>query len=139
VSASFIIDCSMTMAWCFPDEATVKSSQLLDRLEAETVLVPSLWFLEVTNVLAIAERRKRITAVKADQFLSLLDNFDIEVDDTAAGRAFHHLLLLCRSHRLTSYDAVYLDLAMRRNLALASLDDDLRREAKALGVKLLGK
>jgi predicted nucleic acid-binding protein len=139
MSAAFIIDCSMTMAWCFADEATPKTSQVLERLETESVLVPSLWFFEVGNVLAMAEKRKRIRAAKSDQFLSLLAALKIEVDDQAPGRAFAHLLPLCRSHGLTSYDAVYLDLATRCQLPLASLDDQLRRAAKAVGVKLLGK
>ena len=139
MSAAFIIDCSMTMAWCFADEATPKTSQVLERLDKESVLVPSLWFFEVTNVLAMAEKRKRITAEQSDQFLSLLTALEIEVDEQASGRAFAHLLALCRSHGLTSYDAVYLDLAMRRRLPLASLDAQLRRAAKAIGVKLLGK
>ena len=139
MSAAFIIDCSITMAWCFPDEATPDSSKLLDRLESETALVPAHWFLEVTNVLAMAEKRKRITAAKSTGFLTLLEAMDVEVDDEAAGRAFAHLLPLCRSHGLTSYDAVYLELALRRRLPLASLDDDLRAGAKALGIEVLGK
>lgn len=139
MSAALIIDCSMTMAWCFPDEATSRSQKLLDRLENESVLVPALWFLEVTNVLAMAEKRKRITAARSSEFLSLVETFDIEIDHESANRAFAQLLPLCRAHGLTSYDAVYLDLATRRQLPLASLDDDLRRGAKTLGVKLLGK
>ena len=139
MSASFIIDCSITMAWCFGDEATPKTLQLLERLETDAVLVPSLWFLEVANVLAMAERRKRIAAAESDEFVSLLTKFQIEVDDQAHQRAFSQLLSSCRSHALTSYDAVYLELATRRRLPLATLDDPLRRAAKALGVKLLGK
>jgi predicted nucleic acid-binding protein len=139
VSAAFIIDCSITMAWCFADEATPTSAKILDRLVAEMALVPPLWFLEVVNVLAMAEKRKRIAADTSDEFLSLLNTFDIEVDSAAPGRAFTYLLPLCRSHGLTSYDAVYLDLAVRRGLPLATLDNGLRRGAKTLGVELLGK
>ena len=139
MSAAFIIDSSITMAWCFADETTPGSSRVLDRLEDETALVPAHWFLEVTNVLAMAEKRKRMTAAKSAEFLSLLGTLDIEVDDEAAGRAFDHLLPLCRSHGLTSYDAAYLELAIRRRLPLASLDDELRKGARALGVELLGK
>lgn len=139
MSTAFIIDCSVTMVWCFPDEATPASSRLQDRLADETALVPAHWFLEVTNVLAMAENRKRITAAQSTEFLSLLETLDIEVDDEAARRAFAHLLPLCRSHRLTSYDAAYLELALRRRLPLASLDVELRKGARALGVELLGK
>jgi predicted nucleic acid-binding protein len=127
------------MAWCFADEATPTSAKILDRLVEEAALVPPLWFLEVVNVLAMAEKRKRIAANTSDEFLSLLNTFDFEVDSAAPDRAFAYLLPLCRSHGLTSYDAVYLDLAVRHGLPLASLDNDLRRGAKTLGVELLGK
>ena len=139
MSASFIIDCSLTMTWCFPDEATPESSRILDRLEHESALVPAHWFLEVTNVLAMAERHQRITAAKSNEFLTLLEVMDIEVDTEVAGRAFAHLLPLCRSEELTSYDAAYLDLALRRQLPLASLDDELRTAAAHNGVALLGR
>jgi predicted nucleic acid-binding protein len=139
LSASLIIDCSITMTWCFTDEATPKTTKLLDQLADETALVPSLWFLEVTNVLAIAEKHKRITPAQTSEFLGVLDKLDIEIDGDSAGRAFVHYLPLCRKHKLTSYDVAYLDLAVRRGLPLATLDDDLRRSAKDLGIALLGK
>ncbi|MGD9635518.1 MAG: type II toxin-antitoxin system VapC family toxin [Pirellulales bacterium] len=139
MNATLIIDCSITMAWCFSDEATAKTDGILQRLVDETALVPALWFLEVVNVLAMAEKRGRIKPAKSGEFLSLLETFDIEVADDSAGRAFSHILPLCRHHGLTSYDAAYLELAARRNLPLASLDDDLRLGAMSLGVQLLGK
>jgi predicted nucleic acid-binding protein len=139
VSESFVIDCSIAMAWCFGDEATPKTSAILDRLETDSAVVPGLWFLEVANVLAIAEKRKRIGAADSSAFLSILRTLDIAVDTETAGRAFDHLLPLCRKHGLTSYDAAYLDLAIRRNLPLASLDTDLRAASKRLGIELLGK
>ncbi len=139
MSAAFILDCSITMSWCFPDESTPASLKLLDRLESETALAPSHWFLEVTNVLAMAEKRKRHTAAKSAEFLTRLDALDIEADDEAAGRAFAELLPLCRRHGLTSYDAAYLELAHRRRLPLASLDNDLRSAAKKLGIEVLGR
>jgi len=138
MSASFLLDCSMTMSWCFADEASAVSMELQGRLVAETALVPAHWFLEVANVLAMAEKRDRITAADSTEFLRLLGMLDIEVDDEASGRAFDHLLPLCRSHRLTSYDAAYLDLALRRRLPLATLDDELRATAENLGIAVLG-
>lgn len=137
--ASFVVDSSMAMAWCFEDEATPATNRLFDRMGAEAAAVPAWWYLEITNVLALAERRKRITSAQVAQFIALIESLDLEVDDQAASRAFAHLLPLCRSHGLTSYDAAYLDLALRRQLPLASLDDDLRAAAKAAGVKVLGK
>ena len=139
MNPAFIIDCSITMSWCFADEATPAASKVQNRLESEAALVPAHWGLEVVNVLAMAEKRKRITPAKGAEFLGLLNAVDIEVDGETAGRAFHQLPPLCRSHGLTSYDAAYLELALRRGLPLATLDDDLRSAAKKLGVGLIGK
>jgi predicted nucleic acid-binding protein len=138
MSAAFVVDCSIAMAWLFNDEATPKTVALLNRLATETAIVPTWWFLEITNVLALAERKGRITPTQSDAFIADLSKLAIERDDEAADRAFTHLLTLCRTHRLTSYDAIYLDLAVRRNLPLATLDDDLRKTARKLGVPLLG-
>ena len=139
MSTAFVLDCSITMAWCFGDEATPASSAVLDRLERDAALVPVHWFLEVTNVLAMAEKRKRMTAAKSAEFLTLLGTLDITADEETAARAFTHLPPLCRAHRLTSYDAAYLELAVRRQLPLASLNDDLRAGAQELGITVLGK
>jgi predicted nucleic acid-binding protein len=136
--AAFVVDCSIAMAWLFHDEGTPKTSVLLNRLSSETALVPAWWFIEITNVLAMAERKGRITPAQSDAFIADLSKLAIERDDEAPNRAFTHLLALCRTHRLTSYDAIYLDLAIRRNLPLATLDNDLRRTARKLGVGLLG-
>ncbi len=138
MSAAFVVDCSVAMAWLFHDEATPKTADLLNRLTNETALVPVWWFIEITNVLAMAERKGRITPAQSDAFIADLDKLGIEQDDAAPERAFTHLLALCRMHKLTSYDAMYLDLAVRRNLPLATLDDELRKTAKKLGVSVLG-
>ncbi len=128
----------MAMAWLFDDQATPATEAVLNRLANQTALVPALWFLEITNVLALAERKGRITQAQSDAFISDLGKLIIERDDEAADRAFTHLLTLCRTRRLTSYDAIYLDLAVRRNLPLATLDEQLRKTATKLGVRLLG-
>ncbi len=136
---SFVVDCSIAMAWCFADEKTPASAEVQDRLVAEAAIVPSLWFLEVVNVLSVAERRKRISVADSAAFLQLLGSLDIQSDDEVAVRAFDHLPALCRSHNLSSYDAAYLDLSIRRSLPLASLDEDLRAAATSLGIAVLGK
>jgi predicted nucleic acid-binding protein len=138
MSAAFVVDCSVAMAWLFQDKATSKTTALLNRLATDTALVPVLWFIEITNVLAMAERKGRITPTQSDAFIADLSKLRIERDDEAPDRAFTHLLPLCRAHRLTSYDAIYLELAVRRSLPLATLDDDLHKTAKKLGVGLLG-
>jgi predicted nucleic acid-binding protein len=125
------------MAWLFHDEATSRTAALLSRLATETALVPAWWFIEVTNVLALAERKGRITASQSDAFIADLGKLAIQRDDDAPARAFTHLLPLCRTYQLTSYDAIYLDLAVRRGLPLATLDDALRKSARKLGVSLI--
>jgi predicted nucleic acid-binding protein len=127
------------MTWLFTDETTPQAEQLLDRAGIERILVPGLWFLEVTNVLATAERKGRIQAADAEQFVAELGRFDIEVDRDSFDRAFTHLPPLCRAHKLTSYDAVYLELAVRSGCPLATLDESLRHAAELLSVPLLGK
>lgn len=137
MSAAFVVDCSIAMAWLFGDEATPQTAALLDRMSSETAVVPALWFLEVTNVLALAERKGRINSSQSDSFIADLGMLDIERDDEASNRAFTHLLTACRTHHLTAYDATYLELAVRRGLPLATLDDDLRKISRKLRVALL--
>jgi predicted nucleic acid-binding protein len=139
VSAAFVVDCSITMTWLFEDEVTPETEDLYDRLMVETAVVPTLWFLEVANVIAIAERKSRITPGQSMGFIADLAKLRIEQDDQGPSRAFSNLLLICRTHQLTSYDALYLDLAVRRGLPLATLDEPLRKAAKKLGVTPLGK
>ncbi|MBI4563517.1 MAG: type II toxin-antitoxin system VapC family toxin [Planctomycetes bacterium] len=139
MTAAFVIDGSMTMAWCFADEATPPSHRIQERLEHQGAVVPSHWPLEVANVLALAEKHRRITPAKSGQFLSLLEMLDIEVDGETSERVFSHVLPLCRRHGLTSYDAAYLELAIRRGIPLASLDVDLLRGARSLGIEVLGR
>lgn len=137
MSASFVVDCSVAMSWLFQDEATPRTKALLKRMASETALVPGWWFIEVTNVLALAERRGRIARAQSDAFFADLGKLAFERDDAAPDRAFTSILGLCRLHALTSYDAVYLDLAVRTNLPLATLDIDLRRAARKLSITLL--
>jgi predicted nucleic acid-binding protein len=139
MSAALIVDCSLAATWLFQDEATPQTTKLLRRLDSEATLVPALWFLELTNVLALAERHGRVTPAQSAQFILELSKLDIEVDAESPERGFDRLLPLCRTYRLTSCDAVYLELAMRRGLPLATLDEPLRKAAKKAGVKLLGR
>jgi predicted nucleic acid-binding protein len=103
----------------------------------ETAVVPAHWSLEVANVLAIAERRQRIRADDSTAFLELLTELAIEVDGQTTSRAFHDILTLARRHKLTAYDAAYLELAVRHQIPLASLDQELCQVAVSLGVEVL--
>jgi predicted nucleic acid-binding protein len=133
---TLVLDCSLAMAWYFRDEATPYTTAVRTALATERVVVPSLWALEITNVLIVAERRKRSTQAKASKWLRLLAALPIFVDGETAARAFDPVLSLARAHKLTAYDAAYLELAMRRGLPLATLDDDLKKAAQTVGVPL---
>jgi len=137
MNAGFVLDCSVAMSWCFEDEANDLSENALDRLARESAFVPGLWPLEVANVLAISERKKRLTAEKTLRFVSLLRSLPITIDPDTATRAFDAILTLSRERGLTAYDATYLELAIRYALPLATQDASLRRAAKATGVDLL--
>lgn len=131
---NFVLDASITLAWCFSDEATPKSVSILEQLETSTAFVPTLWPLEVGNVLIGAERRKRITYSQIAEFIALLEGLNIRHDDETSARGFHEILSLSYSEKLTTYDAAYLELAMRLGLPLVSKDSQLCSVATRLGV-----
>ena len=133
----FVLDASVALAWCFNDESTPAAWALLDRLRTAPAHVPALWALEIGNILLGAERRRRITQARAVEFLGILDELDIRVDPDMPGRAFRDVLPLAREQRLTTYDASYLELAMRLGLPLASKDTALIRAATALRITTL--
>lgn len=131
-----ILDASMTMAWCFDDEAGPLAEPLLDLMPTARAYVPSLWHLEVANVLLVGERKKRITPADTAKFLSLLRALPISIDSETSAKAWSDTLNLARAHQLSAYDAAYLELAMRRGLTLATLDDKLKAAADAVGVTI---
>jgi predicted nucleic acid-binding protein len=133
----FVLDASVAVAWCFEDESTPAAWALLDRLRTAPGHVPALWALEIGNILLGAEKRQRITQARTVEFLSILGELDIRVDPDLAGRAFRDVLPLARERRLTTYDATYLELAMRLGLPLATKDKALARAATALRIKTL--
>jgi predicted nucleic acid-binding protein len=134
---SFVLDASVAVAWCFDDESTPAAWALLDRLRAAPAYVPVLWALEIGNILVGAERRRRITQARAVEFLGILGDLDIHVDPDLPGRAFRDILPIARESRITTYDASYLELAMRLGLPLATKDTVLARAATALRIKTL--
>jgi predicted nucleic acid-binding protein len=131
-----ILDCSVTMAWCFDDEVDPRAQKTLDSLAAHEAVVPNHWPLEVANVLVGAERKRRITAERIARFLDILHWLPIVIDGQTAARAFVDTLQLARVHRLTAYDAAYLELATRLGCPLASLDGPLNDAAARLGIVL---
>lgn len=133
----FVVDTSTTMAWCFNDEVTPATDALLDQLWTAGAIVPAAWSLEVTNALLVAERRRWVTENEATLLAQLLQLLPITVDADRAARMFGVVLSLARKHNLSSYDASYLELAMRQGLPLATQDARLRAAATRAGVPLL--
>ena len=132
-----VIDASVALAWCFRDQRTEATAKLLERVQTDAAAVPSLWHLEVANVLALAERRRRITPAESTELIALLETLEIVVDEETPSHALGRVLDLAREERLTAYDAAYLELAMRLGLPLASKDVDLCDAAERLGVSVL--
>jgi predicted nucleic acid-binding protein len=130
----FVVDASVAMAWCFEDESTPFTEAVLQRLTTDRAHVASIWPYEVANVLLGAERRRRITQSQAMRFLELLRALPISVDEEGTRRAWSEVLALGRAHRLTAYDAAYLELAARHDLPLASQDEQLVQACRAVGV-----
>lgn len=133
----FVLDCSVAAAWLFEDEAAPATDALLRRLRRDGALVPSLWRLELGNVLTQAERSKRTDATRIARWIERLEKLPIVVDPETGSRAFREILALARQERLTTYDAAYLELAMRKAIPLATLDRALSRAARRRGVATL--
>jgi predicted nucleic acid-binding protein len=132
----FVLDCSVTAAWCFEDEANPSTDRLLDSLQSGEAMVPALWPLEISNVLLTAERRRRLTRAQAFQSLEMLRSLPIVVDESTPSRAMDGILSLARDQNLSLYDAAYLELSIREALPLATRDKALAAAAKRCGVPL---
>jgi predicted nucleic acid-binding protein len=133
---SFVLDASVALHWAFPGAAgeAVYAASVLRAIAEETAYVPGLWGLEVANVLARAEVKGESTEAETEAFVGLLGKIDIAVDAATANQALRSTLQLARRYKLSSYDAAYLELAMREGLPLATLDAALLKAAKRAGV-----
>ena len=135
--AMFVVDASAALPWCFEDESTQWTDGLLQRLkDGDRITVPAHWPTEVSNGLLVAERKQRIQSGKAELFWDELAVLPIDVQPAMTGVQAKIALALSRQHRLTVYDAAYLELAMRLQVNLATLDGDLKRAAAAEGLAL---
>ena len=135
---SLVLDASLALAWYFPDETTPATEAVLDRVVEAGAVVPALWRLELANGLLVAVRRRRISAAYRNASLADLAQMQIETDPETDVHAWSVSLRLAEMHELSLYDAAYLELAQRRRLPLATLDQGLRRAAEQLGLMLLG-
>lgn len=130
----------MTMSWCFSDEtnayADVVLGSMQDPHQKAVALVPSLWSLEVANVLLVAERRQRLTPAQTTRAVTLLQALPITIDSLTAQQAFLTTLALGRNYGISAYDAAYLELAMRSGFPIATADKRLSVVASQSGVEI---
>lgn len=131
---AFVLDCSMTMAWCFEDEGNEYTDAVLDSLKDAIAIVPTIWSLEVANVLLLSKRKKRITEIQAASFIDALSTLPIAIDQTTTARSMHSIFTLATQLDLTIYDAAYIELAIREKIPLLTLDKELIKAAKKLHI-----
>lgn len=134
----FVVDASVTLAWCFSDELSDDADDVLGMLEHDEAIAPSIWPLEVGNGLRTAERRGRLDLADLPRICDLLLSLPVQVEGVDLRAALGEVTELARSLELTAYDAAYIALAARRGIALATIDDRLRRAADLAGVTLVG-
>ena len=132
----FVLDASVVASWCFPDEFAPNAEAALRRIARETALAPTLLWFELRNVLLMGERRNRLSEAQTTSFLKYIGELPVEVDRDPDDGV---VLSLARAYRLSVYDAVYLELAQRKGLPLATLDNALMAAARAGKVPLVGE
>lgn len=133
-----VVDASAILGLCFDDEDSAYSQKVLDVLEAgASAVVPGIWPLEIANGLLAAERKHRLDHAALLRFRALLEGIAVVVDQRSLSETMSVTLPLARSHRLTAYDAAYLELALREQCPIASLDRQLREACAVAGVTML--
>jgi predicted nucleic acid-binding protein len=132
---SVVLDSSIVGCWCFPDESSSMADAAMRAVAADKAFVPAVWWFEVRNLLLTAERVGRVDPIGTAAFCADLEALSIRIDRAPQSDV---VLALARTHRLTIYDAAYLELADRIGVPLATLDQQLARAARARSVPLLG-
>ena len=135
--SQFVLDCSVAVSWCFDDEKHDDTDALLTTIRDHGAWVPSLWHLEVINVLVQGCKRGRLSGDHADTFLNLLGQLNIYTDTDTHNHCFTDIYNLSKTHGITSYDSAYLELAQRRNIPIATKDKELNKVAQAINIKTL--
>lgn len=136
-----VLDASMTLAWLFPRQDAAEAAlaeRALDELDSEEFLVPAIWYGEVANAILRGERKGVVTPAQAASFLAELDLADIETETDSPKLRQSVVLALARSYGLTAYDAMYLELALRRGVPLATFDQKLAEAARKAGGRVFG-
>lgn len=129
-----VVDASTALAWCFPDESSDYADAVLVALEGKTIIVPSIWPLEIANAVLVGERTKRLRQPEIQRFTALLEGLLLTQDSQTVGEHIGNVLPLAREYRLSAYDAAYLELSIRYEAPLATLDGKLQKAAQNAGV-----
>ncbi|HYL35865.1 MAG TPA: type II toxin-antitoxin system VapC family toxin [Bryobacteraceae bacterium] len=134
-----VVDASVALAWCFPDEGSGYADEVLVALAQHSIWVPAVWVLEVANGILVGERRKRLGPQEIVRFATLLENLSLVQDVRTAGEHVLRVLPLAQKYGLSAHDAAYLELSVRRRAPLATLDERLRRAARSSGVAIFAR
>ncbi len=137
--SDFVLDTSVTTRWLMASTKNVDQAYAMDvlwSLEETRAVVPSLWFLEVISSAMAIRKRDEVTDTEVNTYIAVLEDLPLSVDDQTSERAFGSIMRLAQRYNLTSYDATYLELAIRENLPLATLDKALKKAAIRAGVEL---
>jgi predicted nucleic acid-binding protein len=133
----FVADASVALGWIHSGQRTAKTDELLRMAETGTIVVPVLWFAEISNVLLVLERRKKMTRDERKNGLIRLEKLDVLVDDALESRVFSRVTELAEELGTSVYDAWYLEIAERRGLPLGSQDVAVINGAGKIGVRVL--
>ena len=131
-----VIDASVALAWCFPDEASDYADSVLLAVENQTVIVPAIWAVEITNALLVGERCKRIRQPEVRRFVDLMNGLSVVEDGQPFSDTVSNVLPLAREYDLSAYDAAYLDVAVRHEIPLATLDSGLQKACTTAGINI---
>lgn len=134
-----VVDASIALAWCFPDETSDYADGVLVALEGKTMLVPAVWGLEIANAVLVGERRKRVDQSEIKQFMILLEGLSLVQDSRQVASHISEVLPIARTYGLSAYDAAYLELSIRHNSPLATLDDKLQKAARQAGIRIFAE
>ena len=134
VAVPIVIDASLTASWHFEDERSAAAEAILESLENDSAYAPLIWWFEIRNVITLGERKRRATHEQTAEFVAFLSQLPIGIDSLPDD---DRVMTLARRHKLTFYDAAYLELAQREGIPLATLDKELAQAARAEGVPLV--
>ena len=133
----FVLDCSVAISWCLVDENNDYANAVLALMPNAEAFVPEIFTLEIANTLLVSERRNRMTLAQTKSAINLIQSLPISIDSQTSIKALDATLTLGREQGLASYDAAYLELAIRLGLPLVTLDEKLAKAARSCSVVLL--